>query len=621
MDHLSKLVESENLHPQWRFVPIADNVVSQDVTERDRFNSENTRLYETLVREATQNSTDQPDGSGKPVHLVFNFSECSGEQADKWRSLTESLKPHCEASDMDLSDWSGESIRVLSVEDFNTTGLTGSPDSYDGGNFEGFWRRHGGSNKGAGKGGSHGLGKIVFSASSNLGAIFGLTIREDKKALLLGQAVLNSHTIKGGRRYPHGFWTVTDETGTEIQKATDDPDLISDISKLCGFERKTQKGLSIAVPFLHESVTADRITEALLTNYFFQILAGTLIVDVNGKRIDKENFFQCVEEQSSLKESDQERLSFVKRLIAVRKNKPEFEPLPTLGRSRLSETFFEESQIEDMRKIFKSGGIVSLRMPVPVTDREGNEEVSFVDIYLTEKSSNSPQWALYVRGSLVISEESRNSFRAPAYGAVIASDDRVAALLRDSENPAHTRWMTTSEKLTKKWKHGSSTVKNIKLAPGALHEVLTRDQVEDLPDLLINFMSLPETGAKKRSKKRTPAKPKEPIVKRKRLMIESPVDGGFRLTPGPGAPDYEYPKNISVRVAYDILSGDPIKTYNTLDFDLKYKKKFICKGNDVSVTSRNENKLILELQSADFKFEITGFDNRRDIIVKPKAIS
>lgn len=621
MGHPSKSAENEALKPQWRFVPIADNVVSQDVTERDRFNSENTRLYETLVREATQNSTDQPDGSGEPVHLVFKFSECKGEQADRWRGLTESLIPHCKASDMDLSDWTAQKIRVLSVEDFNTTGLTGSPDSYDGGNFEGFWRRHGGSNKGAGKGGSHGLGKIVFSASSTVGAIFGLTIREDKKALLLGQAVLNTHTIDGGRRYPHGFWTVTPETGTEIQKATEDPELISDISKLCGFDRTTQKGLSIAVPFLHESVTADRITEALLTNYFFQILAGTLIVDVNDKRIDKDNFFKCVEEQATLKDSDRERLSFVKRLIAVYEKDPEFEPLPTLGRSRLSDTFFQESQIEDMRKIFRGGGIVSLRMPVPVIDRSGKEELSYVDIYLTEKSSNSPQWALYVRGSLVISEESRSSFKAPAYGAVIASDARVAALLRDSENPAHTRWMTTSEKLTKNWKHGSATVKNIKLAPGALHEILTRDQAEDLPDLLINFMSLPETGAKKRSKKRTPAKPKEPIVRRKRLMIESAVDGGFRLTPGPGAADYDYPKNVSVHVAYDILSGDPIKSYNPLDFDLKHKSKFVCKGTDVSVESRNENKMILELQSPDFKFELTGFDNRRDIIVKPKAIS
>ena len=622
MEHHSKSAKSETSLPQWRFVPIPDNVVSQDVTQRDQFSSENTGLYESLVREATQNSTDQPDAADTPVHLVFNFSDCSGEQANQWRHLTESLKPHCEACDMDVSDWSAETVRVLAIEDFNTTGLTGSPNSYDGGNFEGFWRRHGGSNKGAGKGGSHGLGKLVFSASSNVGAIFGLTIREDKQALLLGQAVLNSHTTGDGRRYPpHGFWTVTPETGTDIQEATANSDIISEVSKLCGFKRDTQKGLSIAVPFLHESVTADRITEALLTNYFFQIIAGTLTVDINGKRIDKDNFFQRVEEQSSLKESDRERLSFVKRLIAVREKTPEFQPIPTLGRSRLSETFFHEAQIEDMRKIFKSGGIVSVRMPVPVIDRTGAEEVSYVDIYLTEKASNSPQWALYVRGSLVISEETRHSFRAPAYGAVIASDERVAALLRDSENPAHTRWMSNSEKLNKKWKFGPDTVKNVKLAPSALHEILTRDQAEDLPDLLINFMSLPETGAKKRSKKRTPAKPKEPIVKRKRLMIESPVDGGFRLSPGPGAPDYDYPKNISVHVAYDILSGDPIKTYSPLDFDLKHKSKFICKGNDVSVTSRNENKLVLELQSPDFKFELTGFDNRRDLIVKPKAIS
>ena len=95
--------------------------------------------------------------------------------------------------------------------------------------------------------------------------------------------MLNSHTTGDGRRYPpHGFWTVTPETGTDIQEATANSDIISEVSKLCGFKRDTQKGLSIAVPFLHESVTADRITEALLTNYFFQIIAGTLTVDING---------------------------------------------------------------------------------------------------------------------------------------------------------------------------------------------------------------------------------------------------------------------------------------------------------------------------------------------------
>ena len=115
MEHHSKSAKSETSLPQWRFVPIPDNVVSQDVTQRDQFSSENTGLYESLVREATQNSTDQPDAADTPVHLVFNFSDCSGEQANQWRHLTESLKSHCEACDMDVSDWSAETVRVLAI--------------------------------------------------------------------------------------------------------------------------------------------------------------------------------------------------------------------------------------------------------------------------------------------------------------------------------------------------------------------------------------------------------------------------------------------------------------------------------------------------------------------------
>lgn len=623
MEYLSKLAGIEAPIPKWRFAPIPDNMVSPEVTQRDQFSSENKGLCESLVREATQNSTDQPDpGTDNPVHLVFNFSECSGEQAAHWRELTRDLKSHCLACNMDISDFEKQSVRILAVEDFNTTGLIGSPDSHDDGNFAGFWRKHGGSNKDKGKGGSHGLGKLVFSAASNIGAIYGLTIRGDGKAYMLGQAVLNNHQDESLGRLPaHGFWTATPETDGEIQAATENKDIIIPISELAGFKRESQKGLSIAIPFLHESVTPERIMEALLTNYFFPILDGTLIVDINGKRIDSDNFFERVEEQASLKDADKERLAFVKRLISVLKleEKPEFQPFPTLGTSRLSDIFFDETQIEEMRNRFNDGDIVSVRVPVPVTYKDGSTETSHFDIYLTEKAHNAPPWALYVRGSLVISEESKMSFRVPAYGAVIASDERVAALLRDSENPAHTRWLGNSEKLSRNWKHGSATVLNVKLAPTALYEILTKDQVEDLPDLLVNFMSLPETGAKKRTKKRTKTKPIKPIVKRKRLLIEAQVDGGFRLSPGDGAEEYDYPKTINVYVAYDILSGDPIKNYNSLDFDLSAKNTFSAIGMGVTVTSRKDNKLVLELQSHDFKFEMTGFDSRRDLIVKSKA--
>ena len=69
-------------------------------------------------------------------------------------------------------------------------------------------------------------------------------------------------------------------------------------------------------------------------------------------------------------------MSFVKRTVENLDKKPEFEPKKTLGRSKLSETLFDESEIEAMRKIYRDGGIVSLRMPVPVTDISGQKHNS-----------------------------------------------------------------------------------------------------------------------------------------------------------------------------------------------------------------------------------------------------
>ena len=173
MNHPLKLAVNSNGEPKWRFVPIPENQVSPEVTQRDQFSSESTELYESLVREATQNSTDAADENiNDPVHLAFNFSTLSGEDAKKWKDLMHDLKPHCQACKMDLSHLEKDTVRVLAVEDFNTTGLDGAIDSHDEENFAGFWRTHGGSKKRRGKGGSHGLGKLVFSASSNMRALY-----------------------------------------------------------------------------------------------------------------------------------------------------------------------------------------------------------------------------------------------------------------------------------------------------------------------------------------------------------------------------------------------------------------------------------------------------------------
>ena len=266
---VATISESE---PTWRFAKIPDDQVAPDVTQRDQFANDSVELFQSLVREATQNSTDSPiPGSIDPVRLRFSVTTLSGTKAKRLRELCLPVVQNCEACGMDTSVIGASEARVLVVEDFNTTGLIGATDKHDDGNFCGFWRRHGGSNKDASKGGSHGLGKLVFSTTSALGVVFGHTIRiDDGRSVLMGTAILNNHKIDGERYPAHGYWAPAQKTG-KIQKPTQDIALISSIRSLFRFRRTVETGLSLAVPYVDKDINDDSILRAVVTNYFFPI--------------------------------------------------------------------------------------------------------------------------------------------------------------------------------------------------------------------------------------------------------------------------------------------------------------------------------------------------------------
>ena len=161
----TELEATGEVTPTWRFADIPDDQVAPDVTQRDQFRNDSVELFQSLVREATQNSTDSRAGTD-PVRLRFAIRTLGPEDSAALRGLLQPIAMNCGACKLDVGVLSSNAARVLVVEDFNTFGLIGSVDQHDDGNFSGFWRRHGGSNKDATKGGSHGLGKLVFSTAS-----------------------------------------------------------------------------------------------------------------------------------------------------------------------------------------------------------------------------------------------------------------------------------------------------------------------------------------------------------------------------------------------------------------------------------------------------------------------
>ena len=124
---------------EWYFRDISDDPSEKELTQQDQFNNDEVVLAEALVRETIQNSTDAGVHGSGPVRVRFALVEPnSAESRQYFSSLLSGLAPHLDACRMPLPNGSQ---RFLVIEDFATTGLLGSIEHKDDGQFCGFWRR------------------------------------------------------------------------------------------------------------------------------------------------------------------------------------------------------------------------------------------------------------------------------------------------------------------------------------------------------------------------------------------------------------------------------------------------------------------------------------------------
>ena len=144
------------------FRRVGADEVEQEPTQRDQFNSDEVGLAETLIRESLQNSLDARSPTAGSVRVRITISEPDEKYGSYWDTLLKHLAPHLDAAGVDTAGVNWKLPRMMVIEDFGTTGLTGQWKAKDNGNFSDFWRRMGRSHKGGTKGGRWGLGKLVY---------------------------------------------------------------------------------------------------------------------------------------------------------------------------------------------------------------------------------------------------------------------------------------------------------------------------------------------------------------------------------------------------------------------------------------------------------------------------
>src|SRR6185295_5295666 len=105
-------------------------------------------------------------------------------------------------------------------------------------------------------------------------------------------------------------------------------------------------------------------------------------------------------------------------------------------------------------------------------------------------------------------------------------------------------------------------------------------------------------------------KPKIEIKSKPKVFRIAAKKGGFSIVPAGPIDATRLPIEASLSVAYDLLAGNPFKKYSPIDFDIADMQMSV-KG--VVVIRRKHNELKFEIADSDFRLELTGFDDRRDI--------
>ena len=592
--------------------------VDQGITQRDQFNTDEFSIQETLVREPHQNSLDGRSAFAiGPVRTRIHLTEPVAENAGFWSALLEPLRPHLEASRLDMSGVDLSMPTILVIEDFGTTGLIGAADDKDELNFSDFWRRFGLSHKKGGAGGRWGLGKLVFTSASAIGTLFGLTVRDDdpqRERLLMGQAILNNHRIAGIDYAPHIFFAVP--ANDDFQLPERDPEIVNTFSKMVGFSRTTEPGLSIAVICLKKELEPNALLPHVLSNYFFPVLTDRLVVEIGDKTVDSENFDDLAKAFGAPRFAGGHLIRFIRDVNAARAGVPVFQLSTEWVKDGVAQTF-DENQTAHLRTAYLSGEMIAVRATLELKRKTGKIEPTYVDLFIQKTPELVKGEAIFVRSSITIPGESRSFRGRNSFGALIASESTITEFLGDAENPAHTRWVGSAAKLQSNWMAPAEKIAAIKRLLNDLNDIVSETETQVDESALIEFFSIPKPLPKFKKNavtliKEKSSTPQPPPISRPRAFTVSSKRGGFTIKGNPSS-EVMLPYQIRVVAAYGVRRGNAFKRHKCQDFDLRSSARMQTTTSGASWTAVESNVLLVDIAASDFRFEVAGFDTERDL--------
>ncbi len=395
--------------------------------------------------------------------------------------------------------------------------------------------------------------------------------------------------------------------------------------------------MSIIVPFPRTDgdppITEPEVLAAVIHNYFYPIIAGRLevIVDegnnssisVTADTIDDVLSHLDLDDSGERSVGSYQRLFDICRSRAVRPEQPHIE-LRSAPVNRASYPHY--SELTTLRERYENGDLLAFRIWTTVERKEPNKrELTSFRLYVQHDNTLAQGHDFYVRGALSITKMDEILRHKARTLLVVDDDEPLAAMLRDSEPPAHTAWHPQSDRVTKAWVAPKRRIDEVRKSASVLLHLWEVAPVELQRDALADIFPRIGAGERRRQGSR-----KGEVAKRQGSLEISGGHPDFdvhrsstgfrvRLTPSSSDP----PKRVRLRVAYEVPRGNPMTSHSPHDFCLHGIGSLDVEADGCEVNAGGKsNELLLDVtEPAHFFIGVQGFDTHRDVLVRVERVA
>jgi hypothetical protein len=281
---------------------------------------------------------------------------------------------------------------------------------------------------------------------------------------------------------------------------------------------------------------------------------------------------------------------------------------PETGAPKWREDAIPAAQADAIRARFEHGDKLAFRVHLSVRRRR-HRAPSHFEVVLERDESLKRGDHHFIRRGITIPEV-RAPRERPVRALLVADDEPISTFLGDAENPAHSDWSERNDRVRTLYENGASTLRYVKNAVSQIAALVSAPPAGLARDLLSDIFSIALQSEEEEPVKaaQTPETPVE-IEPRAHAVRIIPIRGGFTIQGANGG------GRFVAEAAYRTRIGDPFRKYSPFDFAIG-RNGVAIESDGAAVNAARDNRIEFESERSDFQLTVTGFDTRRDLVVR-----